>query len=115
MHLLANRDLLRLLVKVYNDTITDYYYFPEVIYAGAQKLERAEFEYLFSEGLISLFKFDSFGRYYTLSLKGDRLLRQLQTKPAKKKLPTVPLTQGCFYFHRLPNQQANTARCLLFF
>lgn len=114
MHQPENKHLLRLLVKAYNCAITDYYYFPEVIYAGAQKIERADFEFLLSEGLIVLSKFDSFGRYYTLSKKGDQVLRRFQHKPVKRKTPSVPLTQGCLYFQRLHNRQANGARCLLF-
>ena len=109
-----NTNLLRLLVKIYNCTITDFFYFPEVIYAGAQKIERTEFDYLLSQNLIALSKFDSFGRYYTLSKKGDRLLRQLQHKCPRKKPFAVPLTQGCFYFNRIKNPQASGARCLLF-
>ena len=114
MRLSENTNLLRLLVKVYNCTITDFFYFPEVIYAGAQKIERIEFDYLLSENLIALSKFDSFGRYYSLSKKGDHLLRQLQHKCTKRKTSAVPLTQGCFYFNRIKNPQASGARCLLF-
>jgi hypothetical protein len=66
MHQPENRTVLRLLVKAYNCAITDYFYFPEVIYAGTQKVERTDFEFLLSEGLIQLSKFDSFGRYYRL-------------------------------------------------
>ena len=115
MHQPENRTVLRLLVKAYNCAITDYFYFPEVIYAGTQKVERTDFEFLLSEGLIQLSKFDSFGRYYQLSKKGDLLLQQLRHRPVKRKAPAVPLTQGCFYFHRLYNRPGNGARCLLFF
>lgn len=109
-----NKYLLCLLVKTYNRAITDYYYFPEIIYAGAQKIERADFELLLSEGLISLSKFDSFGRYYRLSKKGDQLLQQYFIKPIKKKPVPVPLTQGCLYFSRFKNPHAKGAGCLLF-
>jgi len=61
-----------------------------------------------------LSKFDSFGRYYTLSKKGEALLQRQHTKAPKKKAAPVPLTQGCFYFNRLQSRQANGARCLLF-
>jgi len=114
MHQPENRYVLNLLVKVYNCAITDYFYFPDVIYAGNQKIERADFELLVSEKLIALSKFDSFGRYYTLSKKGDHLLHQHFSKPVKKKPVSVPLTQGCLYFNRMPSRQANGARCLLF-
>jgi hypothetical protein len=110
-----NKHLLSLLVKAYNQTITDYYYFPEVIYAGAQKIERSDFDLLLSEGLIRVFKYDSFGRCYRLSKKGEQQLQQQHlAKPARKKALPVPLTQGCFYFSRFKNTQAAGPRCLLF-
>ena len=109
-----NKHLLPLLVKAYNQAITDYFYFPEVIYAGTQKIERTDFETLLSEDLIRLVKYDSFGRYYQLSKKGELVLQQHLAKPVKKKAPPVPLTQGCLYFSRLKNAQPSGARCLLF-
>lgn len=110
-----NKHLLSLLVKAYNQAITDYFYFPEVIYAGAQKIERADFETLLSEGLIQLSKYDSFGRYYQLSKKGETLLHEQRVaKPHRKRPTPVPLTQGCFYFSRFKNAQPSGARCLLF-
>jgi hypothetical protein len=109
-----NKHLLPLLVKAYNQVITDYFYFPEVIFAGNQKIERVDFETLLSDGLIQLSKYDSFGRYYQLSRKGEQLLQQHPAKPARKKVMPVPLTQGCLYFSRFKNAQPSGARCLLF-
>jgi hypothetical protein len=114
MKLPENKHLLCVLVKAYNCSITDYFYFPEVIYAGDQKLDRADFEALVSDRLITLTKYDSFGRYYQLSKKGERLLQQQLSRPVKRKPAVVPLTQGCLYFNRVRNIPANTARCLLF-
>ena len=114
MHQPENKHLLGLLVKAYNCALTDYYYFPDVIYAGTCKMERADFDYLLQQGLLIISKFDSFGRYYTLSKKGDHLLQQLRNKSMKKKIPAVPLTQGCFYFSRVRNPHNTGARCLLF-
>ena len=110
----AIKYVLPLLVKVYNQTITDYFYFPEIIYAGPQKIERADFELLLSEGLISFTKFDSFGRYYQLSKRGQDLLHQHSTRQQRRKAPAVPLIQGCLYFNRFNNPHAKGARCLLF-
>lgn len=109
-----NKHLLSLLIKAYNQLITDYFYFPEIIYAGSQKIERTDFEVLLSENLISLSGFDSFGRYYRLSKKGDALLQQQLAKRVKRKASSMPLTQGCFYFNRFKNPHAKGARCLLF-
>lgn len=115
MHQPENKHVLSLLVKVYNCAIRDYFYFPEVIYAGNQKIERTDFEILRAQDLISLSKYDSFGCYYALSKKGDQVLQQHFAKRAKKKAATIPLIQGCFYFNRLPHAQRSGAQCLLFF
>lgn len=109
-----NTYVLSLLVKVYNCAVTDFFHFPEVIYAGHQKLERTDFDLLLSQELIVLSGYDSFGRYYALSKKGDHVLHQYFTKPVRKKSPPVPLIQGCLYFNRLQSRHANGARCLLF-
>ena len=108
--------VLQLLVKVYNRTITDYYYFPEIIFAGAQKIERADFDFLLAEGYIHKQKFDSFGRYFVLSKKGETAMHhQLSLKHHRRKTTAVPLNQGCLYFSRQNIRQASGARCLLFF
>ena len=109
-----NKHVLSLLVKVYNGAVTDYFHFPEVIYVGNQKLDRADFELLLSEDLIVLSRYDSFGRYYKLSKKGDQVLHHYLARSTRKKAAPIPLTQGCLYFNRLQNRPANGARCLLF-
>jgi len=111
-----NKRLLSLLVKVYNRSITDYYYFPDIIFAGNQKIERADFALLLTEGYIHKQKHDSFGRYYTLSKQGEAVLhQQLAARQQRKKAAPVPLNQGCFYFNRFKNPHTAGARCLLFF
>jgi hypothetical protein len=109
-----NKHLLGLLVKVYNGSITDYYYFPEVIFAGTQKIERADFEMLLAEKLLTLCKYDSFGRYYVLSKKGETVLHQQLAVKHHRKKTAVPINQGCLYFTRFKNPHASGARCLLF-
>ena len=89
-----NTHLFGLLVKVYNRAVTDFFYFPDIVYVGNQKIERTDFEFLLAEELVSLTKFDSFGRYYVLSKKGDHLLQQLFARRQKKKTTPIPLTQG---------------------
>lgn len=101
MHQPENRYLLSLLVKAYNRPILDYYYFPEVIYVGRQKMDREDFEYLLAEGLIGEYKHDAFGRFYTLTKKAEELLfLNIAAKAARKKRPSisVPTVQGrlCF-------------------
>ena len=77
MHPNEDRQLHSLLVKAYNASIQDFYYFPEVILAGEQKIERTDFEMLLCGGYIVQFKHDSFGRFYKLSEKSEHLLRQM--------------------------------------
>lgn len=111
-----NKQLLSLLVRLYNCSIKDFYYFPEIIFAGNQKIERADFELLLTEDFIHISKYDSFGRYYALSKRGEMVLhQQLAAKNHRKKTAPVPLVQGCLYFSRFKNPHANGARCLLFF
>lgn len=110
----ANSYLLQVLVKVYNCVVTDFYYFPDVVYAGTQKLARNEFELLQQQQLLDCVRYDSFGRYFTLSKKALQFVQQYFDKRSHKKM-VVPLTQGCLYFNRQQNKPANTARCLLFF
>ena len=114
MHRPDKKRVLALLVKVYNQSITDYFYFPDIIYAGNQKMERGDFDYLLAEGFIALSKFDSFGCYYALSKKGDHKLQRRYLRTAKKKTAPVPLIQGCLYFNRFKNPHLKDARCLLF-
>lgn len=87
MLLSENRQLLSLLVKAYNTSIQDFYYFPDVILVGEQRMERDDFDLLRSGGYILEFRHDSFGRFYRLSQKAEHLLYQLivSRSPARKK------------------------------
>ena len=106
-----HKELLQLLVKVVNRPVTDYYYFPEIVYAGRQKIERSELDFLLAEALVILKHFDSFGRYYQLSQKGESLLKHCQARVCRKRPTTASLRQGCFYFSR---PKAGGARSLVF-
>lgn len=84
----TDKQLLALLVKVVNCTVQDYYYFPEVIIAGRQKIEREEFLFLFSEGYIAFHKADSFGRFYKHTAKAESYMAAATAlKAAVKKKP----------------------------
>ena len=100
------RQLLSLLVKVYNTCIQDFYYFPEVIVVGRQRITGEEFSLLLQGGWIELFRFDSFGRFYRLSLRGKEFLyTETASRPLpKKKKANLPskednrYVQGSLYF-----------------
>ena len=96
---LQNRELLSVLVKAYNTTLTDYYYFPEVIFAGRQRIEREAFELLRSQGLIQQVRHDSFGRFYTLTSKGEQMIYELLMARAhtKRKNATPAAVQASFF------------------
>jgi len=70
----VDRDLLHLLVSVYNQSIQTYHHFPEVIICGHQRLEPAELAWLVNEGFITVSRFDSFGKDYSLTRKGESFL-----------------------------------------
>lgn len=72
----VNWPLLQLLVKVYNQTVQSYHYFPDVIICGRQRLEKVEFDTLVYEGFLEPYYADSFGRFYRLSAKAHQLLHQ---------------------------------------
>ena len=81
--------LLRLLVRVYNQTIQCYYYFPDVVICGNHRLEREEFETLLSNGCIEPYFSDSFGKLYRTSKKAERLLLESLGK-RRHKHPISP-------------------------
>ena len=71
---LKNQELLSVLVKAYNTTLTDYYYFPEVVFAGRHRIERELFDHLRHEELVTPIRHDSFGRFYTLTQKAEQMI-----------------------------------------
>jgi hypothetical protein len=101
MEQLTDKQLLALLVKVVYCTVQDYYYFPDVIIAGRQKIEREEFLFLFSEGYIAFYKADSFGRFYKHTAKAESYMAAatfLKHTNTKKKAKTIRYHQGQLNF-----------------
>ena len=72
----VNQSLLHLLVRVYNQSIQSYYFFPDVIICGHHRLERSEFEQLAAEGFIMAYHTDSFGKLYRLTSTAETILRE---------------------------------------
>jgi hypothetical protein len=93
-----NRPLLQLLVSVYNKSIQTYFYFPDVILCGHQRLDADEFAHLLSEGLIGPYKADSFGRFYRLTKKGEDYLFQESFRRRTRPHQLLPDVQGQFPF-----------------
>jgi hypothetical protein len=99
MYPAINKQVLHLLVRAYNRPILDFYYFPDLILIGEQRLEEEEFLFLLSEAYIEKYKYDSFGRFYKLSKKAEQMLyTALVLKGTRKKRPSVSPVQGCFFF-----------------
>lgn len=96
----ATAAILALLLKAYNRQVKDFYYFPEVILVGKQRMEPEDFFLLISEGYLQQIHRDSFGRFYCLTEKAKRMLHQsLHAKQAKsRKKQTVPQAQGSLQF-----------------
>jgi len=83
----TSQRLLQLLVRVINQSIQSYYYFPEVIICGQHRLEKEEFELLLSEGCIEPYYSDSFGKLYRTSAKAERVLQHNVCKRRHKLSP----------------------------
>lgn len=100
MNQLTLKETIALLVKASNCSIQDYYYFPDVIFIGKQQIEREKFNFLLSEGFISEYKWDSFGKFYKITKKGENFIyTTLPSKPVtKRKRITTSFKQGCFSF-----------------
>lgn len=67
--------LLPLLVRVYNQSIQSYYFFPDVILCGNHRLDREAFDLLLKKGCLYPYHTDSFGRLYRLTKKAEALLQ----------------------------------------
>lgn len=90
--------LLQLLVRMYNQSIQSYYFFPDVIICGRYRLEREQFEGLLREGFLFAFDADSFGKLYRLSRKAEALL-QAEAHKRKHRMNSVKTTaQAVFSF-----------------
>ena len=91
--------LLKLLVRVYNQSIQSYYFFPEVIICGQHRLEREEFNWLRTQGYIYPYHTDSFGKLYRLTPEGDAVLRRyLQHRRSKLRRSVQPSPQAMLSF-----------------
>jgi cyclopropane fatty-acyl-phospholipid synthase-like methyltransferase len=91
--------LLQLLVSVYNQSIQTYFYFPDVIICGYQRLEREAFDQLLANEMVQPFKADSFGRWYRLSKKGEEvLLQSFSRRRHRQTAPPVGYIQHCLPF-----------------
>jgi hypothetical protein len=100
MLLTENNSLFRLLVIVHNRSIRNYFYFPEVILADQQRIDRSDFNYLVQEGFIEEYGHDSFGRFYKTSTKAESTIHMLAgARQVTKKKKTKPSgRQGCLSF-----------------
>jgi hypothetical protein len=83
----ADKELLTLLVRVYNHSIQYYYHFPEVIIYGNRRLEAEEFNRLLHNGLITPYYTDSFGKLYHLSKKGEEVLHCFSHTKKRRAIP----------------------------
>jgi hypothetical protein len=91
-----SKELLLLLVRVYNQSIQCYYYFPDVITCGKHRLETEEFQLLLEGDYLTCYYKDSFGRTYALSQKGRMLLEQFLIRRKKKSSRTRPALLSLF-------------------
>lgn len=96
----ANTAILALLLKAYNRPVKDFYYFPEVIMVGRQRIEPEEFAQLIAGGYLQQTHRDSFGRFYCLTEKAKQLLHEsLQPKQGKnRKKQGFQAAQGSLKF-----------------
>jgi hypothetical protein len=96
---LPTKQLLSLLVHAYNNSIKDFYYFPEVVFIGEQRVSKEEFDILWSEGYLEQYQHDSFGRFYKLSKKAEDCIHEsVVVKASKKKKYVIPASQGQLHF-----------------
>ncbi|HET7897450.1 MAG TPA: hypothetical protein VFL47_07265 [Flavisolibacter sp.] len=94
----VNRQLLQLLVSVYNQSIQTYFYFPDVILCGHLHLEVEDFSQLLAEGYIAPYKADSFGRFFRLTKKGESFLFQFTFRRRVKHAALFSAVQKQFQF-----------------
>lgn len=85
----VNQELLHVLVSLYNQSIQTYFYFPEVILCGRQRIERECFDALVTADFITVYKADSFGQYYRLNKKGEQFLLRFSFRRRHKQTDTL--------------------------
>lgn len=94
----ANRQLLHLFVRVYNQSIQFYYHFPEVIICGTHRLEPHEFRFLLTEGLIAAYHTDSFGKLFRLTSSAELFFKEsLTAKPHRRFRRRRVVHQPCLF------------------
>ena len=76
----SNKELIALLVRVYNHSIQFYDHFPDVIIYGNHRLEQDAFDLLLQHEFIIAYHTDSFGKLYRLSKKGEDFLYRYKYK-----------------------------------
>jgi hypothetical protein len=81
-----HKELIALLVRMYNHSIQTYYQFPEVIIYGNHRLDREEFLQLLDKELIVAYYADSFGQLYKLSKKADELLQDILVRKRRRPI-----------------------------
>ena len=89
----AHPELLHMLVSAYNQSIQTYFYFPEVIICGQQRLAREVFNVLAAKGFVTVYRADSFGCYFRLSKTGVDFLFHSLYRPRKKHAAFMPPAQ----------------------
>jgi len=96
----ADKELLTLLVRVYNHSIQYYYHFPEVIIYGNRRLEVEAFNQLLANDFVEPYYADSFGKLYHLSKKGQGVLYQFSGGKKRRDNAThlVPSNQCRLHF-----------------
>lgn len=90
--------LLQLLVSIYNESIQTYYHFPEVILCGRHHLEADDLALLLAQGFVVLSGYDSFGKNYRLSDKGEAFLFHALFPRRAKAVRNHPASQCRFAF-----------------
>ncbi|GAA4747814.1 hypothetical protein [Flavisolibacter ginsenosidimutans] len=96
----VSQALLQLLVRVYNQSIQSYYFFPDVIICGHHRLERGDFEFLLKEGYIVPYHTDSFGKLYRLTKKAEEALHtQLRVRKYRSQKAKEVAEQADFSFY----------------
>lgn len=96
----VNTSLLALLLKAYNEEVKDFYYFPDVVFIGRQRVEVVAFKQLLNEGYLQQTHCDTFGRFYKLSPEAEQVLFTHLHKGGghrRKKGVSAP-HQQCFSF-----------------
>lgn len=93
-------ELLPVLVKALHTSVTDYYYFPEVVLAGNHRIDREVFDAMLKAGFLQQTRKDAFGRFYALTPRAQQVIYEQVTGRSvyKKKKPAPQVVQASFSF-----------------